>query len=59
MPKDKPSPNQTGSPTKVNTDLQPKTQAKADAVNAFGKSQGTVRLQNRMVRTRSRNFKLN
>ncbi len=59
MPKDKPGPNQTRKPTKVSSKLISSMQAKADAANAMSGKQTTVRLANRLVRTKNRNFRMN
>lgn len=59
MPKDKPGPNQMGKPTKVSGKLLPSMQEKVDKVNALGKGQSSVRLANRLVRTKNRRFRMN
>lgn len=59
MPKDKPGPNQTGKPTKVSSKLLPSMQKKVDAVQALSGKQNTVRLANRLVRTKTRRFRMN
>lgn len=59
MPKDKPGPNQTGAPNKVSGKISPNLQAKLDKINALSGGQRSVRLNNRLVRTKNRKFRMN